>query len=197
VRAVIGLGNPGERYARTRHNVGFMAAETFLDRHGRGGAARIESGALVAEARWAGATLLVARPQLMMNLSGPPVLALCRRHRMDAADLVIAYDDADLPFGRVRVRPDGRAAGHNGMASIVEALGTEAIPRVRIGIGRPPREKGGLAGHVLEGFSAGEVEAVGTMIAEAAEAIEVLLRDGVKEAMNRFNRRRDEGGTEA
>jgi len=81
VRAVIGLGNPGERYARTRHNVGFMAAETFLDRHGRGGAARIESGALVAEARWAGATLLVARPQLMMNLSGPPVLALCRRHR--------------------------------------------------------------------------------------------------------------------
>lgn len=192
MRILAGLGNPGRRYERTRHNVGFMAAEEFLRRHGRG-AARAECGVLVAEARWAGDSLLVARPQLMMNASGPAIAALCRTYGAGAADLVVAYDDADLELGQIRVRPGGRPAGHRGIESIVEALGTQAIGRVRLGIGRPAGVRGGLADHVLAMFEKDEEAPLHAMIAEAADAIEVLLRDGVKSAMNRYNRRRGEG----
>jgi peptidyl-tRNA hydrolase, PTH1 family len=189
LKILAGLGNPGRSYEKTRHNVGFMAAEEFLRRHGRG-SARPESGALVADARWAGDAVLVARPQRYMNDSGPPVAALCRTHGLTPSDLVVAYDDADLPLGQIRVRPDGRPAGHKGIASIVEALGTEQIARVRLGIGRPEGVRRALADHVLAPFESDEEEALRSMIAEAADAIEILLRDGVKTAMNRYNRRR-------
>ncbi len=189
MRIVVGLGNPGRRYRNTRHNVGFLAAEEFLARHGRGDA-REEGGSLVAEARWAGERVLVARPQGFMNLSGPPVAALMRERRASPADLVLVYDDADLELGRIRVRPGGRPAGHRGVASIVEALGTQDVPRVRLGIGRPGNAAADLADHVLEAFEASELIPLGEMIREATEAIEVILRDGVKIAMNRYNRRR-------
>jgi len=196
VRILAGLGNPGRRYERTRHNVGFMAVEEFLERHARG-PERLERGAIVAEARWAGEHVLVVRPQMMMNLSGPPVAALCRSYDAPASDLIVAYDDADLPLGQIRVRPDGRPAGHNGVASIVEALGTQSIPRVRLGIGRPAGVRLGLADHVLATFEKEEEEPLRAMIVEAADAMEIALRFGVKEAMNRYNRRRGEGGTTA
>jgi len=192
VRIVVGLGNPGRQYEGTRHNVGFMAAAEFLRRHGRG-EERVERGSIVSTARWAGEVLLVARPQGFMNLSGPPVSALCRSHGVAVEDVVVAYDDADLPLGQIRVRPDGRPAGHNGIASLVEALGTEKIARVRLGIGRPAGVKGGLADHVLTEFDKDEMEPLRRMIAEAADALEVLLKDGVKAAMNRYNRRRGDG----
>lgn len=192
MRIVVGLGNPGPRYERTRHNVGFMAAEEFLARHRRGGV-REEKGALVAEARWAGEIVLVARPQSFMNLSGGPVAALCRAYGAGPADLVVAYDDADLPFGALRVRPDGRPAGHRGLTSIVEALGSEAVPRVRMGVGRPAQAGAGLADWVLEEFTREESEILGGMVAGAADALEVVIREGVRAAMNRYNRRRAEG----
>ena len=195
MRIVVGLGNPGRRYEGTRHNVGFMAAEEFLKRHGRG-EIRFERDALVSDARWAGESVLVARPQSFMNLSGPPIASLCRAYRAGVEDVVVAYDDADLPFGQIRVRPDGRPAGHRGIASLVEALGTEEIARVRLGIGRPEGTKGALASHVLATFEPEEHGSLREMIGEAADAIEVLLRDGVRIAMNRYNRRRG-GGPEA
>ena len=188
---MVGLGNPGPRYARTRHNVGFMAAEEFLRRHGVG-AAWEEHGALVRAARWAGERLLVVRPLEFMNLSGGPISALCRSEGAAPADLVLAYDDADLPFGSIRVRPGGRPAGHKGVASIVEALGTDEIPRVRIGVGRPP-EVGDLAEWVLETFDPAEAETLPDLIGRAVDAAELLIREGVKSAMNRYNRRDDEG----
>ena len=189
---MVGLGNPGARYARTRHNVGFMAAEAFLSRHRRG-SDRDELGAVVGEARWAGELLLVARPQSFMNLSGGPVAALARRHSAAPGDIVLVYDDSDLPLGAIRVRPGGRAAGHRGVESVVEALGTSEIPRVRLGIGRPEGVAGGLADYVLDEFSAEEMDAVSSMIERAAEALRVLLKQGVKAAMNMYNRR--PGGT--
>lgn len=189
---MVGLGNPGVRYARTRHNVGFMAAEAFLSRHRRG-PDREELGAVVGEARWAGELLLVARPQSFMNLSGGPVAALARRHSAAPADIVLVYDDSDLPLGAIRVRPGGRPAGHRGVESVVEALGTAEIPRIRLGIGRPEGTPGGLADYVLDEFSAEEMDAVSPMIERAAEALRVMLKRGVKAAMNMYNRR--PGGT--
>jgi len=189
---VVGLGNPGPRYARTRHNVGFMAAEEFLGRHGIGGTGE-ESGSLVREARWAGEVILVARPQSFMNLSGGAVGALCRARGAAAEDLLLLYDDADLPFGTIRVRPGGRPAGHRGVESIVAALGTDQVPRVRIGVGRPETGEGGLREYVLEEFTPEEVEALGSVIGVATDAIECALREGVKKAMNRYNQRQSEG----
>lgn len=165
-----------------------MAAEEFLSRHGVG-RAREEAGCLLAEARWAGEVVLVARPQAFMNLSGPPVLAISRRYSATPSDLILAHDDADLPFGMVRIRPDGRPAGHRGVASIVEAMGTEAIPRLRMGVGRPAGESD-LADYVLDEFEASEEAPLREMIETATDAVEVLLREGVKSAMNSYNRRR-------
>jgi peptidyl-tRNA hydrolase, PTH1 family len=189
VRFLVGLGNPGQRYARTRHNVGFMAAEEFLARHGVG-RPREERGSIVAEARWAGEVILVARPQSFMNASGSSVAALLRACGGTPEDLIVAYDDADLALGTVRVRPGGRPAGHKGMLSIAEALGTEEIVRVRMGVGRPDSRERGLAEYVLETFDPSEEEAREEMIRAAAGALEVILKDGVKTAMNRYNRRR-------
>ena len=173
---VVGIGNPGAEYEGTRHNVGFMAAEEFLRRHGRG-EERVERDALVADARWAGESVLVARPQSFMNLSGPPVVSLCRAYRAEVGEVVVAYDDADLPLGQIRVRPDGRPAGHRGLESLVEALGTEQIARVRIGIGRPEGARGDLASHVLARFEPEENERLRAMIGEAADDAEVVRHE--------------------
>lgn len=196
MRLLVGLGNPGAAYAGTRHNVGFMLAEAFLGRHGRG-KAREEHGALVAPARWAGEAILVARPMGFMNLSGRPVAAICRAYDVLPSDLVVAYDDADLPLGSIRVRPSGRPSGHGGMASIIEAIGVMEIPRVRMGIGRPGEGDEELADYVLARFAAEEGKQVEEMIARAADAVELTLSRGVKIAMNHYNRRNKPGGPEA
>jgi len=188
VKLLVGLGNPGAAYVGTRHNVGFMLAEEFLARHGRG-AVKTEHGALVAAARWAGESLLVARPQRFMNLSGGPVGALCRTHDVLPSELVVAYDDADLPLGTIRIRPSGRPSGHRGMASIIDALGVEAIPRVRLGIGRPGGQDEELADYVLARFEPDEAETVRDMIATGTDAVEMALSRGVMYAMNHYNRR--------
>jgi PTH1 family peptidyl-tRNA hydrolase len=165
-----------------------MAAEEFLARHRRG-EAREEHGSIVAPARLGGEQMLVARPLSFMNRSGGPVAALCRTYRLIPTDLIVAYDDADLPLGVIRVRPAGRAAGHRGLESIVEALGSEEIPRVRLGIGRPAGSELELAEYVLEEFQTSEQEFVGDMIKNAADAVEMVLLRGVTAAMNTYNRR--------
>jgi len=187
-RVVVGLGNPGDGYAATRHNVGFQVASRLAKR------ARAEFAAKAADSRIAEGTLAdlkiaIARPQTFMNDSGRAVGKLLDRYRLAPADIVVVYDDIDLPLGRVRIRGSGGPGTHNGMRSIVGEVG-EGFPRVRCGVAPiDPRAelRGDLAEYVLQPFAADEREAADRMIARAAEAIETLLRDGLPAAMERFN----------
>ena len=175
-QAIIGLGNPGPEYRATRHNVGQRVAEA-LARRVRARFAR-EAGHQVARGRWQGETLYLVKPASFMNVSGPAVARISRKHRLGPADLVIVFDDLDLPLGKVRVRMKGSAGGHNGVRSIIEALGTEEFRRVKVGIGRPavPGEKRDrVVDHVLSPFYADELDAIGAAVAEAADQALKLL----------------------
>jgi len=187
-RIVMGLGNPGERYADTRHNVGFHVASRLAKR------ARLEFGAKAAESRiaeggFAGLRVVIARPQTFMNDSGRAARKLLDRYRLTPAELLVVYDDIDLPLGSLRVREKGGPGTHNGMRSIVGAIG-EGFPRIRIGVSPadPASEiDGDLADYVLEPFAPGEREAADAAITRATEAAEVALRDGLRRAMDTFN----------
>ncbi len=186
---VVGLGNPGDGYAATRHNIGFQVANRLAKR------ARLEFAKKAADARIAEGSLgqrrvAIAKPQTFMNDSGKSVRRLLDRYRLDPSRLVLVYDDIDLPLGKIRVRASGGAGTHNGMRSVVSALRTEQFPRVRCGVAPadPNAEiRGSLADYVLTPFAADESPAALDMAARAAEALEVLLRDGVSHAMERFN----------
>jgi PTH1 family peptidyl-tRNA hydrolase len=183
LKLVVGLGNPGREYEETRHNVGFRVTEELADRY------RV---AMKTHARWkaravkvpAGDGLLLAQPTTFMNLSGWAVRELAAFHKIDAADLLIVYDDADLPLGRLRLRAGGSAGGHNGLKSIIQELGTDQFPRLRIGVGR---QGGELKSHVLGRFSADEEAQMDEAVKRAADAAEVFVADGILAAMNRFN----------
>lgn len=185
LRMVVGLGNPGREYQRTRHNVGFMVADELL-RRGRSGEDRTRESSLVAPARLGDHEVLVVRPQTYMNRSGISVAALARRTGIEPSSILLAYDDADLPVGVVRIRRGGSPAGHKGVASIVESLGTREIPRLRLGIGK---DEGELAERVLSPFSRAELPVVERMIELGADAVETAVTRGLTEAMNRYNRR--------
>lgn len=185
VRMIVGLGNPGRQYERTRHNVGFMAAAEILDRW-RSGQDRVQDSAVVSPAAIGGIETIVVQPQTFMNLSGTAVQSVARRRGIEAGEILLIYDDADLALGSVRIRSGGSPGGHRGVASTVERLGTREIPRVRLGIGR---DDGELADHVLAPFSRAEQPAVRAMIERAADAVEAVVKDGLTAAMNRFNRR--------
>jgi PTH1 family peptidyl-tRNA hydrolase len=186
MKVICGLGNPGERFRFTRHNVGFRVVDLLADRWALTGQGRVRDGAAVLEARLpepAGRVLLV-KPMKYMNLSGGPLRAALRQTEVDAtSELLVVYDDADLELGRVRLRAEGSAGGHNGMRDIIAALGGPEFPRLRIGVGR----RGPLRGHVLATFSGAEKEVADEMIQVGADAAETWLRDGLEAAMNRFN----------
>ena len=182
---LVGLGNPGLRYRRTRHNVGFMVASELL-RRARCGPDRMQNEALVAPIRIRDAEVLVVQPQAFMNLSGASVAGVARRRGMEASEILMVYDDADLPLGAIRVRAEGSPAGHRGVMSIVEAMGTREIPRVRLGIGK---DAGELAERVLAPFTRAELPLVELMIHDAADAVEVAILRGITAAANAYNRR--------
>ncbi len=189
---VLGLGNPGPRYAATRHNLGFRAVERLAARLGARFVDRVDGGlgAWTAEARVAGRRVVIAKPAMFMNRSGEAAEALRMRFGADVAEMVVVFDDADLALGRVRVRCGGGAGGHNGMRSILEALGDDAFLRVRLGIRGSDRPAGpDLAAWVLAPFRPDEAETAGRLAALGAEATESALRDGPEIAMNRFNGR--------
>lgn len=178
-QGIVGLGNPGPEYRATRHNIGARVVD---------GLARLlharfarESGHLVGPARWHGEPLYLIKPQSFMNESGPAVARLARRLHLGPADLIIVFDDLDLPLGTVRVRMKGSAGGHNGVRSLIAALGTDEIRRVKIGIGRPvppgaaARRRGEVVDHVLAPFYPEEAEAVEVACAEAAQQALKLL----------------------
>lgn len=184
MRLVVGLGNPGRRYRGTRHNVGFRVVELLARRWGV--SFREEGRVEVAQARVAGQAVLLAKPLIYMNLSGEAVAELVRRRGIATDQVLVVYDDMDLPAGTLRVRARGRAGGHRGMASVLEALGTLEVPRVRVGIGRPG---GDAVDHVLSRFSPEEEPVVAEAVERAAEAVETALAEGIERAMERFNRR--------
>jgi PTH1 family peptidyl-tRNA hydrolase len=186
MKVICGLGNPGDRYRMTRHNVGFRVLDLLADRWRLTGAGRVRDGAArleVTRPEPIGRVLLV-KPMKFMNLSGGPLRAAMRHVSADpTADLLVVADDIDLPLGRLRLRRDGSAGGHNGLRDIIGALGTDEFDRLRVGIGR----HGDAADHVLSTFRPVERELADEAVAAAADAVETWLRDGIDAAMNAFN----------
>jgi PTH1 family peptidyl-tRNA hydrolase len=185
VYLIVGLGNPGAQYRYNRHNVGFMLADRLADRLGVK-FTRLESKALVTKGEHEGRRIVLAKPHTFMNLSGQSVGALVRFYKVPLSNLLVAYDDVDLPLGTVRMRPDGGSAGQKGMASIIERLGTQEIPRLRLGVGRPPGRMD-AADYVLQDFPAGEKELLQATLDRAADAALVFVMEGLEAAMNRYN----------
>jgi len=182
---VVGLGNPGARYARTRHNAGFRVADTLARRWGVA-ADRERLGAHLGEGRVAGRPALLAKPQAFMNRSGGPVADILGWRGGAPGDLIVAHDELDLPFGVVRIKRGGGTGGHKGLADIDRALGERGYLRVRVGISRPPAGQG-VSDYVLDGFAEDELERVDAIIDAAADAVELILREGADRAMNRVN----------
>lgn len=186
MKLIVGLGNPGAKYANTRHNVGWRIAEELARRVGAV-AWREKFNGRVAEARVAGERLGVLEPLGFMNCSGVSVRQAMDFWKVEPADLLVVLDDMNLEVGRLRLRPNGSDGGHNGLASVIEHLGHDAFARLRAGTGpAPPIEQ--HVDFVLSPFAAEERSAVDRMVAQAADAAECWLREGLEEAMNRFNR---------
>ena len=183
---VVGLGNPGDNYTRTRHNVGFMVADLLAVRLGSTFKAHKRSGAAVVSGRLAGHSVVVAKPRCFMNESGRQVGPLAKFYSIAPADIVVIHDDLDLDFGRIRLKLGGGEGGHNGLRSVAAALGTKDFQRVRIGIGRPPGRKD-PASFVLENFTAAERVEVATICEQAADATESLIELGLEPAQNRVH----------
>jgi PTH1 family peptidyl-tRNA hydrolase len=185
MRFVVGLGNPGERYRRTRHNAGFMVVDALASRAGvRHGGERAE--VWVCPAEVGGEQTLLVKPLAFMNRSGVAVDQLLSGKGGAVQDLVVIVDDVALDLGRLRIRERGSHGGHNGLRSLIEVLGTDEFPRVRVGI-RKGEIGEDLAGYVLESFPAEDVLVVQEAVGRAADAVECLIHEGVAAAMNRFN----------
>jgi len=187
MRLIVGLGNPGYEYHLTPHNLGFMAVDRLADECGTE-LARREAQTLTASARIDGVDVLLAKPQTFMNLSGLAVARLVEKYGLDVGDLIVLVDDVDLPLGSLRIRPRGSAGGHNGLKSIIGALGSCDFVRVRMGV-RPDEPIEDVVSYLLGRFRAADLETIAEMLDRACEAVQILLREGSQNAMNRFNRR--------
>ena len=186
MKLIVGLGNPGKKYEPTRHNIGFLVVDCIARR--RAITVRKEMcDALTGEWAENGEKILLAKPQTYMNRSGESVRGLLREFCATPDDLVVVYDDLDLPFGRIRIRARGSAGGHLGLASILESLAGAPFARVRIGIGRPP-EGIEAADYVLQPFDAEQAGKLDELIVKGADAVLALLHDGSEAAMREFNR---------
>jgi PTH1 family peptidyl-tRNA hydrolase len=182
---VVGLGNPGEEYDKTRHNVGAEVVELLARRHG-GKLRKQKERSLTDEVNVGGRRMALAIPLTYMNLSGEAVAPLVRRYGVEPGQLVVVQDEMDFELGRLQVKNGGGLAGHNGLKSIVAHLHTQDFVRIRIGIGKPPGSRQG-ADHVLRRFSKAERKEIDVTLEEAADAVELILAEGVDVAMNRVN----------
>jgi PTH1 family peptidyl-tRNA hydrolase len=185
MRLVVGLGNPGRRYASTLHNAGFLVCDRFAERN-RLGPESAKFQGLFRRGRVGEHDVGVFKPQTYMNLSGSAVAEALRYLPVEPADLIAVFDDMDIPAGRLRLRKSGGHSGHNGMRSLIEQLGTRDFPRIRVGIGRPEGERD-ATGHVLARPDAEQARLFDETLERAALALESILRDGIEAAMNRFN----------
>lgn len=187
MKLLVGLGNPGREYRETRHNVGFMVVDEIARRHQLTWAMAPSQvpDAFVAK-RYVPEPLLLAKPLTFMNRSGPAVAALTAYYRIPLADLLVVYDDVDLPFGKLRARASGSAGTHNGMRSVVQSLGSREVPRLRIGIGRGDRRRD-LADVVLSKFERDIMSQLDSVIARAADAAEMFAAEDILTVMNAYN----------
>lgn len=188
MKLIVGFGNPGIEYQFTPHNIGFLAVDRIAEQCG----VMVDNRhckAVTARARIGKEEVLLAKPETFMNLTGLSVLELVRKYEVDPQkDLLLIYDELDLPLGTIRIRERGSTAGHNGMESVLGALGTEEVPRMRLGIAPDHPVKDG-ARYVLGQFRKSQLVAVDDMLEKAAEAVKVIVNDGIAAAMNRFNRK--------
>ena len=183
---IAGLGNPGKQYERTRHNMGFDTVDELVDRHRIPGSG-IQHKAMYGKGMIAGEKVILAKPLTYMNLSGDSVREFINYYKIDPeTELIVIYDDIDLEPGQIRIRKKGSAGGHNGMKSIIAQLGTQNFYRIKVGVGAKPAGWD-LADYVLGRFSTQEREEVDKAIGEAADAVEVILSEGIDAAMNKYN----------
>ena len=186
MKLVVGLGNPGRKYERTRHNLGFLIIDRIAREHDATVRRKL-CDALVGEWSSNGEKVLLVKPQTYMNCSGESVKCLMRKFGASPEEVIVIYDDLDLPFGRIRIRPRGSAGGHRGLLSIIESVGGAPFYRVRIGIGRPSEGRN-AEDYVLEPFDSREMAELDDVASKAAEAVCSLLKEGGQRAMERFNR---------
>ena len=188
---MVGLGNPGPKYEGTRHNVGFATVDLLAKRHGAAWEAA-PRGIEALIAHWRAEGVVLAKPLTFMNNSGSAVQALLQFYKIEAPDSLVVFDEAQLETGRLRIRSDGSSGGHNGLKSVIASLGTEQVPRLRIGVGRGDGRRD-LANHVLARFDPEERETIADAIERAADAAEAFVTDGPAVAMNRYNRKQESG----
>lgn len=183
---IVGLGNPGADYSRTRHNAGFLLVERLAGRWGASWAYERRFNARLARGERAGASVLLCQPQTYMNSSGEAVAAVARFYRLPTSRLLLAVDDADLPLGEIRLRPSGGSGGHHGLESVEQQLGTRDYARLRLGIGRESGARE-ITGYVLGRFSSTEAPLVDRVLTVAASQVECWLETGIQKAMSQFN----------
>lgn len=183
---VVGLGNPGREYKHTRHNIGFMLVDQLAARMGTK-FTRTQSKALITDGRYQERKIILAKPQTYMNRSGNATRALLKFYKLDPNHLLVAYDDVDLPFGAIRLKHSGGSAGHKGMQSILEQLGTDRFPRLRLGVGRPPGQMQ-AADYVLKPFNQDEEDFLANFIERAADSAQAFFVHGIDYAMTHYNR---------
>lgn len=197
MKIIVGLGNPGKQYQFNRHNVGFRCIDYLADHHSiplKKSICQSNCGQGIIT----GTEVLLVKPKTFVNLSGTLVSCLMGKYKVGIGDLIVIYDDLDLPIGRIRIRPGGRSGGHRGIKSIIKSVNSTDFCRIRIGISRPDRETSGnitedaVVEYVLGNFTQSEEKIIQQVICDVAEAIECILTQGIESAMNKFNRRSSE-----
>ena len=189
-----GLGNPGEQYAATPHNLGFLVVDRLAARHAIR-MSRKECQALVGQGNIGGAPVLLAQPQTFMNLSGVAVKPLLQKNELTPADLILVYDELDLPWGSVRIKPKGSPAGHNGIKDVIAKLGTSEFPRLRLGV-HPGHPISSGVDYLLSRFTRRQTETLDELLDLGADAVESVIAEGVEKSMTKFNRRAQGNTTE-
>ena len=183
---VVCLGNPGKQYENTRHNIGFMTADELERREGVK-VNKLKYRALTAEMKLGGERVLVMKPQTFMNLSGEAVKLAGAFYKIPPERVLVISDDVSLPLGKLRIRASGSAGGHNGLKNIIQHLGTDAFPRIKVGVGAPAHPEHEMIDWVIGNFSSAEKKVVAEAVAKAADAVACLIEKGVSEAQNKFN----------
>lgn len=182
---IIGLGNPGREYKETRHNIGFMLIDHLAEKIGARGM-KVQSKAIITSGLYEERKFILAKPQTYMNLSGQSVQGLLHFYKIPHANLLVAHDDLDIPYGTIRIRPSGGPGGQRGMANTIELLGTKDFPRLRLGIGRPPGRME-AKDYVLQNFSKDELKLMPDVLSRGSDATLEFVMNGLNAAMNKYN----------